>query len=55
MFLGDSAKAIALGYAVEQVDGYTYDGLLKEYVVQDAVIGRGETHPDYDNMPEFPI
>ncbi len=55
MFLGDSIKAIAIGYAVKQEDGHTYDGLVKEYVEQDSAIGRGETQPDYDNMPEFPI
>ncbi len=55
MYLGDSIKAIAIGYAEKQDDGYTFDNLIKEYVIQNSVISRGETHPDYDNMPEFPI
>ncbi len=55
MYLGDSVKAIAMGYAVHQEDGHTFDGLIKEYVIQDAVIGRGETNPDYDGMPDIPI
>lgn len=55
MYLGDSVKAIAMGYAERKYDGYTFDNLIKEYVIQDSAIGRGETNPSYSIMPEYPI
>ncbi len=49
MFLGDSNKAIALGYATPQSDGFTFE-LEKEYEAQDSINNFGETSPDYSTI-----